>query len=412
MIYSQLKGIGKGWSKNSVNAVVFRKNAVTTYKNNQYVAYYDDNGYVTLAKRKLDTDDWEIVTTKYRGIVNDAHRSISIMIDGDGFLHMAWNHHASNLQYVKSNVPEGLTLSNKLDMIGQNELNVTYPEFYKLPNGDLLFLYRDGGSGNGNLVINRYSIAEKRWRRIQDILIDGEGERNAYWQAFIDKLGVIHLSWVWRESPNISTNHDICYARSKDFGETWQKSTGESYELPINLNTAEYAFKIKQNSQLINSTSMFATKEGTPYIATYFSSEKSLVPQFYLLFKKFGTWSMRKVSNRTTPFKLSGGGTKKIPISRPQIVVSEDKKKVYLIYRDIENDNRISIRESLNSNYTKWKSSIITNFSVESWEPIYDAELWKDQEKLHLYVQKVGQGDGEGLESMPAQMVYIYEHIE
>jgi hypothetical protein len=32
---------------------------------------------------------------------------------------------------------------------------VTYPEFHALPGGDLLFLYRDGGSGGGNLAMNR-----------------------------------------------------------------------------------------------------------------------------------------------------------------------------------------------------------------------------------------------------------------
>ena len=50
-------------------------------------------------------------------------------------------------------------------------------------------------------------------RFVHDILIDGEGERNAYWQMYVDKAGVIYLSWVWRETQLVETNHDLCYAR-------------------------------------------------------------------------------------------------------------------------------------------------------------------------------------------------------
>src|SRR5205085_3872173 len=106
-------------------------------------------------------------------------------------------------------------------MTNSNEQSVSYPEFYRLPNGDLIFLYRDGGSGRGNLVINRYSVKEKKWQQVHSNLIDGEKQRNAYWQACVDSKGTIHLSWVWRESPDVATNHDMGYARSTDGGKSW-----------------------------------------------------------------------------------------------------------------------------------------------------------------------------------------------
>ena len=105
---------------------------------------------------------------------------------------------------------------------------MTYPEFYCLSGGDLLFAYRSGSSGRGNLVLNRYSLKEKSWSRVQDVLIDGEDQRNAYWQLYVDEQGTIHLSWVWRETWMVETNHDLCYARSSDNGVTWQKSNGET----------------------------------------------------------------------------------------------------------------------------------------------------------------------------------------
>ena len=43
-------------------------------------------------------------------------------------------------------------------MTGKDEDDVTYPEFYRMPDGDLLFAYRSGASGRGNLVLNRYDL--------------------------------------------------------------------------------------------------------------------------------------------------------------------------------------------------------------------------------------------------------------
>jgi hypothetical protein len=58
------------------------------------------------------------------------------------------------LQYCRSRAPESLDLSEEMPMIGHKENRVTYPEFYDLPGGGLLFLYRDGSSGNGDLMLN------------------------------------------------------------------------------------------------------------------------------------------------------------------------------------------------------------------------------------------------------------------
>ena len=99
--------------------------------------------------------------------------------------------------------------------------------------GDLLFLYRDGGSGDGDILLNRYDVAEARWVPVQHPLIRGEGARNAYVNRLvIDSDGGWHISWTWRETPDVATNHDVLYAYSPDQGRSWQRSTGEPYDLP------------------------------------------------------------------------------------------------------------------------------------------------------------------------------------
>ncbi len=402
---------GKGWARNSVNVAVFRKNSVVSHGNRQYISYYDEDGRMILARRHLGSREWELFPTPYFGNVKDAHRTISIMTDGAGILHVAWDHHGSPLRYCRSIAGDTLALTPPAAMTGSEEKSVTYPEFHRLPDGRLIFLYRDGSSGNGNLVINRYDPAVSAWERLHRVLVDGEGKRNAYWQACTDNMGTLHLSWVWRESGDVATNHDLCYARSTDGGDTWENSAGDRYDLPITAASAEYAARIPQHSELINQTSMAADGSGMPCIATYFTPEGENVPQYHIIFRSSSGWSTCQVTRRSTPFSLSGGGTKKIPISRPQILLRQTggKTGAILVFRDEERGNRIVLGWADLDDPDNWNFSVVKDDPVGSWEPTYDTELWRREGKLHLFVQKAGQGDGETLESVDAQPVRILE---
>jgi len=387
-----------GWANNSVNAVIFRKNSLVSFKNTQYAAYYDHEQYVVLASRKNGSKEWKVQRTAYKGDATDAHKSISIMVDGDGFLHLAWGQHNNNLNYAKSLMAGSLIMGDKEPMISSKENKVSYPEFYKLANGDVLFFYRDGGSGNGNLMINRYSLKTKKWIRVQDGMIDGEGRRNAYWQVAVDQAGAIHLSWVWRESPDVASNHDLAYAKSTDGGLTWLKSTNEKYTLPITASNAEYALHIPQKSELINQTSMFADAQGKVFIAGYWREANETIPQYHLVFKTGDAWKVSALNFRKTPFSLSGGGTKKIPVSRPQIIVWPMGKNYAagLLFRDTERGNKASVALNSNLGAGKWTIKDLTDTAVGDWEPTYDTELWKSNGILSLFIQNVTQVDGEG----------------
>ncbi len=411
--FCQPNSIGLGYSRNSVNATIFRKNSIASFNGFQFASYYDSAGYVVLAKRAIGSDNWEINKTQYKGTVTDAHRSISIAVDGNGYIHMSWDHHGHALNYCMSDAPLSITMENKINMVGNLENIVTYPEFFRMPNGDLTFIYRDGWSGNANCVINKYSIKNKKWTRLQDNLISGENTRSAYWQSCVDKTGVIHVSWVWRESPDVSSNHNMCYAKSKDGGETWYNSKGEKYTLPITASSAEYICTIDQNSELMNQTSMFAINDSNIYIASYWTDKETNKPQYQLIYlKNSKEWQQKTISNRNSTFSLSGWGTKKIPISRPQVFVNnkESNSTIYLLYRDSERGSKVSMNvcENIDSDTLKILEYDITNFSVGDWEPTYDIDLWKDSQQLDVFVQNMLQGDGETLSNLKPQPVYIW----
>lgn len=400
-----------GYAKTSVNTVVFRGNSVVTFGQIQYTAYYDKDSNVVIAKRTLGTTDWATRTTQHKGNVSDAHNSISIEVDGDGFLHMAWNTHSNALKYCKGAAANSMEMGSATAMVGTNEANVTYPQFFRRPDGNLLFFYRDGASGNGNLMVNKYDVKAKQWTRLQSNLIAGEGTRNAYWQAYQDVNGVIHVGWVWRETSDVSTNHDQCYAKSEDGGVTWKTSTGTVYTLPIKAANAEYVYRIAQKSDLINQTTIFGDSKSRPYIATYWTPAGTGIPQYHLIYNLGGGWQHMQITQRTTAYSLSGGGTKQIPFSRPQLVVQDSKDSIgaYMVYRDVERGYKVSMAKTSNLGYTPWTVSDLTSTSVNYWEPSYDVDLWNASKLLHVFVQNSMQGDAETPVEIEPQPVQILE---
>ena len=187
-----------------------------------------------LARRTVGSDRWTVRTTSYTNDVTDAHNAIAIAVDGSGVLHVAWAEHNRALHYARAIRAGSLELGPSQAMTGQHESRVTYPQFHALRDGDLLFIYRDGQSGRGDVMLNRWSVKQRAWSAMAHPLISGDGVRNAYVNLLaIDARGGWHLSWCWRESPDVASNHDVLYAFSPDAGKTWRTSNHRAYALPI-----------------------------------------------------------------------------------------------------------------------------------------------------------------------------------
>jgi hypothetical protein len=417
--------LGLGWARSSVNASVFRQHGLVSRDGTQYAAFYDPEGRMVLARRTLGTDDWETRTTPYSGEVQDAHNAISLGVDGDGILHVSWDQHGETLRYARVARPGSLELTEPTSMTGRDEEQVTYPQFYHLPDGRLLFVYRDGSSGDGDVVLNRYDPSTGLWSVLHHPLIDGEGIRNAYVNLLaVDASGGVHLSWTWRETWDVATNHDVLYAFSPDGGATWRRSTGEPYPIPITAARAETAVTIPQGRGLINQTTMAVDAEGRPFVATYWRPDGSSVPQYQLVWRDGERWRTARIGQRITPFDLAGGGTRRIPMSRPLVLTAPraapapgvgaeygagGAEAVYVVFRDFERGGGISIAVSTDPDREDWRIREVYEPSVGLWEPVHDPGAWNELGRLHLLVQRVGQGDGETLEDIPPQPVMVFE---
>lgn len=383
--------IGVGFAANAINTLPFRKNALTTFFPKfgtavQFAVWYDVYGRIVVSVAKRGK--WQNFPTQFFNDVQDAHNCVSIAVDGDGFLHLAWCRHNGTLGYARSIKPLTAKFA-EAEVIGTDEDKTTYPEFYAQPSGNLLLLYRQGGSGRGRLVLNRYIRKDRLWQRLYDNLIDGADKESPYWQACTDYKGRLHLSWCWRENNNVCSNHDICYMQSTD--ETCTQFTdiaGKIAELPQTPDNAEPICKVSQNCGLINQTSMTTDEKGNPYIATFWRQNGVL--QYMLLFADGGNWQVTDTRIRHTTEIVDGLGTQKLPCARPQILVfhRHGKRKIMLLMRDDEYGGKLVLaRVKIKGNATMCGYDVLTNIALGEYEPMYDISLWQKKHRLAIFVQ-------------------------
>ncbi|MGL1958737.1 MAG: BNR-4 repeat-containing protein [Colwellia sp.] len=408
------------FSGSSVNVLAGVKQTVFTESIYQYAAFYNAKAQLVLAKRRLGEDVWQKQVTDFFGNVNDAHNHISLIVDGEGYIHIAWDHHNNSLRYARSKAPGSLQLE-KLNMLSKadeaeskadpnQEGSVTYPQFYRLKNGDVLFAYRHGGSGRGSLVLNTYNTKNQQWQRIHNSLLDGEGKRSAYWDMSIDSNGVLHLAWIWRETPDVASNHDLAYAQSLDNGQTWQTIDGDVYQMPITETTSKVVKHIPQNHKLMNPPVVAADKHSNPFIASYWSDTPTDKPRYHVVFvqkdEKKPTdkvlWQEIKAPEVAENFELSGKGTKNPPISRAVLLVESDwhNSWFHLIYRDDFKDGNIIASTVKDLKTPKWQHRVLVTENMGAWEPSIDIAQWNRLKQAHLLIQKVGQDDGNDAKSL------------
>ena len=278
--------------------------------NRQYVAYYDADHQMTVASRMLDSDEWQFQVLPSK-VGWDSHNYITMAIDKDGQLHVSGNMHAVPLVYFRTEKAGDIATLKKAAMTGKLENRVTYPKFLTNLNGDLIFTYRHGGSGNGINPYNIYDPKTESWSRfLETTLFDGEGKINAYPLGPVrGPDGWFHSVWVWRDTPDCATNHDLSYARSKDLIH-WQSAFGDRVTLPIKIGQTELCVDpIPSHGGIINGCQkLFFDSKNRPVI-NYHKSDENGNMQIYATRPEDGKWKVHQLTDWDKRIEFSGGGS-------------------------------------------------------------------------------------------------------
>lgn len=292
------------WSGHSVGFALLSEGDV------QFAAFYDADRNMTIAKRRIGETEWRLKQLPSK-IGWDSHNYITMAIDEKKHLHLAGNMHCVPLIYFRSEKPLDIdSLVQVPEMTGENEKRCTYPHFMNGPNGELIFTYRDGSSGNGSQIWNEYDPETNEWTRMLDRpLFDGKGKMNAYFHGpIVGPDGYYHISWMWRDTPDCSTNHDFSYARSRDL-RNWENSRGEKLELPITLENGEIIDSAGPGEGLLNPNQRIGFDTEGRIVLSYGKYDENGIYQLYNARLEDGEWKKYRTSSWTKPWIFSGNGT-------------------------------------------------------------------------------------------------------
>jgi hypothetical protein len=277
----------------------------------QFVAYYDAQRRMSVAQRSLDSTNWTI--TKLPSTVGwDSHNYIAMTLDRAGVLHVSGNMHCVPLVYFRSEKPLDTASFHRVGaMTGNRERSVTYPVFLHDRAGRLVFRYRDGRSGSGDDLYNVYDEKTRSWHRLMDQpLTSGRARMNAYCsEPALGPDGRFHIVWVWRNTPDCASNHDISYARSDDLVH-WTDSAGRPLALPITVETGDIVDPVPPGGGLINVNRELGFDNSGQPVVTYHKYDANGDLQVYAARREGKTWKIVQVSDwKGYRWNFSGGGT-------------------------------------------------------------------------------------------------------
>ncbi len=350
------------WANNAVIATATQQNAIAIYENFVYVVYYNADRYLCISRSDNYGDDgWVSIQLNHRyemrNGVYDNHNTPNIAISPiDNRIHLSFDMHKRDLRYMLS-WANTATIRNEeftadrfssvRDYLEADKTvikDVTYPRFFVGKNNHLFFMYRVGGSGNGDTYMVKYND-DATWSTPFEIIDgnigshNGSSSRCAYFNDVQFKSGKIHMTWVWRETPDATTNHDLMYAYSDNDGVSWKNSAGENISMPMNLNSNNLKVAtIPTNTGLINHNGCAVDGDGN--VHAILRIDGSYIHYFGVLGTdgKY-TWSMQTAATFTG--------------DRPKLYCDRTTNTLYLLVRQ-SSTLRLYATTSNNKQWNQW----------------------------------------------------------
>lgn len=382
------------------NSVSYIQDNIIIYKNYIYITYIARGRKPMIGKRLLNGGDWEIFDLSTIAGVPfgttvdpDSHNIFIIGMDKNGRLHITGGMHNTGLKYVYcNNIADingnvNITSWTSASMTGVAEASVTYPAFVRLADEEMLFFYRDGSSGNGNLRLKRLNATTNIWSDI-GIIMNGVSSSQS---PYIDPVqvdattGRIHMFGCWRSTPAPNTNNDVFYLYSDDDGVTWRDSSNVLLTLPVNYSNSPTILDTTDTlSGLLNQSGTSVDTQGRPHKA-FLLDDGSNNTQIYHLWYDGTIWHNDLVTNFKFGNNDSGSSDVLGVSSRPNIISTDDGRTfVVCHYRSEKGSIRmIDVTPSIDG-LPNWGEFPIVNIDYNYAEPLFSSWNRRDNSLVML----------------------------
>jgi BNR repeat-containing family member len=312
----------------------------------------------------------------------DPHHSYALGIDRSGRVHVAGNSHNESLRYARS-APGDATRWEAAEMLGAEEERVTYPAFVSLPGGALLFFYRDGRAGHGDVYLNRLPAGSERWERV-GMLVEGRGSGESPYLNHVaaSRVGTIHLSGCFRGKGGAAANRDVWHAASGDGGATWRSAAGEPLELPLTHERAPIVVPTPPHgSGLVNQVGMDVATDDRPHVS-YFRYDEAGATQVALASWDCERWRSRDLARLTHRMETETP-ILEASVARPQIACTADGN-VWAVFRAAHDGRggRLSLIRCTPGR--PLRELPLYDDDLGAWEPTLDSRALRERDELHL----------------------------
>lgn len=208
-------------------------NKVVRYENKTHVTYLKfEGGSHIVVVRTYNHDAKEWSPEYLNDPVYDNHCSATIGVDSEGYLHIAYGKHGGGgtFKYRRSVNPNDASVWQSYVIVGTEQM--TYPSMAIDSEDTLHLVYRSGG------VDSLYYRNKPKGENFNPytILISASGYVMSYTSSLIiDKNDVIHVCAHFYAGGGKKAG----YMRSDDKGNSWRRSDGVAYSLPVGYGTIE-----------------------------------------------------------------------------------------------------------------------------------------------------------------------------
>nr|MDQ3726536.1 BNR repeat-containing protein [Actinomycetota bacterium] len=312
----------------------------------------------------------------------DPHHSYALGVDAQGRVHVAGNNHNEPLRYAVSDSGDP-TRWQAGEMVSADEERVTYPAFVSLPDGALLFFYRDGRAGHGDVYLNRLAPGGEGWERVGMLVAGrGSGESPYLNHVAVGGDGALHVSGCFRGKGGAAANRDVWHAMSDDGGTTWRGAAGESLDLPLTHETVPIVVPTPPHgSGLVNQMGAAVDAAGRPHVA-YFHYDAAGATQVALVSYDGARWQSRDLARLThrmeteTPILDAS-------VARPQIACTADGN-VWALFRATHDGRRGRLSCIRCTPDLPLHELPLYEGDLGAWEPTLDSRALRERDELHL----------------------------
>lgn len=378
---------GRATGEWGYNAAPWGQDNITTDGDTQYAVWWGWDKKPWISKRTLPLGGWSTpvdLSTWLGTVAANGHLTLAVAVDSDGYVHVTGNNHATALTYARSTAPGSIAGWATAAMTGSNEAQVTYPAFVMADDTTLLFFFRDGTSGNADLMLNRYDLSTQTWSRVGKIIDGKVSSESAYPNRFaVDRLGRIHVFFCWRGTGNANTNNDLCHFMLTEYeagAPVAARMDGTAQALPVTHANAELVIDTAATgSGLINSHGADVDTENRPHTATWLfdgSGNTQIVHVYY----DGNAWQQETVTAFTEAVDMDVS-TLSPSLSRTA-TVCDNLGRTFIIFRCNHDGRRGSVRALNVTPGTALSEFKIADLDLYEWEPAIDSRAASERNEL------------------------------